>query len=109
MFEKYDYILDDLRHFTLFPRSYGAVQGRSAEYWSAVSRRYSQAMARVDSTDWRWHVIQYKDGREELAYLRVLSNGFLSGRRPALYRGIVIPRRIELGTFDHIKEIRLAF
>ena len=75
--------LADLRHFKLFPRRYKTPQGRPLSYWTDV--------------------------RMELAYLRVLQDGFFSGAYPSIYKGIVIPRRIGYGTFSHIKDIRLAF
>ena len=49
------------------------------------------------------------DGHKELAYLRVLRDGFLSGKAPAIYRGMLIPRRIDYVTFSHIDRVRLAF
>ena len=101
--------LADLRHFKLFPRRYKTPQGRPLSYWTEVSRRYGNTMKAINGCDYHWRIITYDDGRRELAYLRVLQDGLLSGAYPSIYKGIVIPRRISYGTFAHIKDIRLAF
>ena len=107
--EDLKYILDDLRHITLFPRRYETRQGMDAEYWREVGHRMSQVEKRVDCCPWHWYVIEYKDGHKETTRLRVLKGGFFSGMYPALYRGAIYPRMVIIGTFDHIKDIRLAF
>ena len=105
----YDYIINDLLRFKPFRKRYETERGRDSGYWSGVARRYSSALALVESLPWRWYVIAYRDGREELAYLRVLNGGLFTGKRPAIYRGAIIPHRICLGTFAHVKELRIAF
>ena len=102
-------IIDDLRHLTLFPRRYTTPKGRSKAYWGEVDRRYANEMKRIDSSVIRWRVIEFNDGHKELACLRVLKGGIFSGAYPAIYRGPLIPHRISLGTFSHIKNIHLAF
>jgi hypothetical protein len=99
-------IMADLRHMTIIPRRYDAVRKLN---WSAVGLKYSKALAGIESSPWHWYVIQYEDGRQELTYLRVLAEGLLSGKRAAIYRGLLIPRMVRIVTFSHIKEIRLAF
>lgn len=103
------YFLNDLRHVTLFPRRYKTRQGMSEDYWRAVNSRLVQAKKRIDACDWHWYVIEFKDGHKETTRLRVLKGGFFSGMYPALYRGAIIPRPVIIGTFDHIKDFRLAF
>lgn len=78
-------------------------------YWHKVAREYRNTEKRVQSTRFRWYVLTYRDKHKELAYLRVLSGGFFSGEAPALYRGIIIPHRINLVHYSFIKSIRLAF
>ena len=102
-------IFSHLRHFTLFPSRYKDLPGKGAEYWSGVMRKYFNTEKRINASDFRWYVIEYLDGHKELAYLRVLSNGLLSGKAPAIYRGRVIPHRIDYVTFSHVDRIRLAF
>ena len=102
-------IIHDLRYFTLIPRRYRTARGKGEEYWSKVMRAYKNAMKEIGSMNTHWHVIEYKDGHCELAYLRVLQGGIFSGLRPAIYRGVIIPRMVRFGTFDHIDRIRLAF
>lgn len=109
MSKESNYILADLRHVTLFPRRYKAALGLGVEYWDGVVRRYKNYEKVILSSDWHWRVIEFDDGRCELAYLRVLQNGFFSGHQAAIYRGLVIPRRIGYGTWSHVKSIRLAF
>ena len=102
---KNDYILEDLRHITLFPRRYKA----SGPKWSSVGLNYSRNLAKVESTPWHWYVIEYTDGHKETTYLRVLAGGLFSGKRAAIYRGLIFPRRIDIVTFSHVKDIWLAF
>lgn len=99
----------DLRHFTLIPARYKDLPGQGAEYWSGVTRKYCNIEKRISASDFRWYVIEFLDGHQELAYLRVLQDGFFSGKAPAIYRGMIIPRRIDYVTFSHIIQIRLAF
>ena len=99
----------DLRYFTLIPSRYKDLPGKGAEYWSGVMRKYFNTEKRINASSFRWYVIEYLDGHKELAYLRVLSNGLLSGKAPAIYRGMVIPHRIDYVTFSHVDRIRLAF
>lgn len=103
---KDNYILEDLRHITLFPKRYDNVRGLN---WSSVGLNYSRHLAKVESTPWHWYVIEYTDGHKETTYLRVLAGGLFSGKRAAIYRGLVFPRRIDIVTFSHIKYIWLAF
>ena len=106
---KFNTILSDLMLLRVFPRRYGTPIGRGNEYWMEVSADYADYEKKLLASDFRWKVITYDDGREELAYLRVLKGGMLSGIYPAIYRGLIIPRRIELGTWARIKKIRTAF
>ena len=103
------YILQDLRNFKLFPKRYKTTTGKSAGYWSHVHRAYGNFKKRVGNSGWHWYVGTYKDGRKELAYLRVLQNGIFSGLASAIYRGILIPHRISFAQFDAMKNIRVAF
>ena len=100
-------IWEDLRYVTLFPRRYETLQGMGEDYWREVNHRLAQTKKRVDTCDWHWYVIEYKDGHKETTKLRVSKAGPFSGA--ALYRGVIIPRHVGIGTFDHIKNIRLAF
>lgn len=102
-------ILGDLRYFTLIPSRYKNLLGKGADYWSGVMRKYCNQEKKINCSDFRWYVIEYMDGHKELAYLRVLSNGLFSGKAPAIYRGMIIPHRIDYVTFSHIDRIRLAF
>ena len=109
--EQIGYILSDLRYLRIFPRRYSK---RAREDWREVSwgevmRRYGNTQKDILNSGIRWRVITYDDGRKELAYLRVLQGGLLTGAYPAIYRGIIIPRRIDYPTFSHIRNIRLAF
>ena len=102
-------ILNDLRKLTLFPRRYSCPQGRDHAYWREEGRRYSNTMKALDESWGHWRVIEFTDGHEELAYIRVLRGGLLSGMFPAIYRGPIIPHMIDYVTFSHIKRIRQAF
>lgn len=103
------HIIEDLRHLTLFPRRYKAPKGRSGDWWREVMRRYANTEKRIESNYYHWYVIQYDDGHHETARLRVLQGGLFSGMTPAIYRGAVIPRMLDFGTYSHIKDMRLAF
>ena len=107
--ERIKEIWEDLRHVTLFPRRYETRQGMDEDYWRAVNRRLIKAKGRVSNCAWQWYVIEFKDGHKETTRLRVLKGGFFSGMSAALYRGAIIPRYVDIGTFDHIKDITLAF
>lgn len=102
-------IFADLRHVKLYRKRYPVPQGKGDDYWRDVMRRYGNLEKELRGRFFRWHVIEYKDGRKELAYLRVLQNGVFSGLAPAIYRGILIPHRVTFPQFDAMKEIRLAF
>ena len=102
-------IFADLRHFTLFHARYKTGLGHGSEYWQGVYRKYGNAEKRISSSCFRWYIIEYHDGHKELARLRVLKDGMFSGKVPAIYRGVVIPRRIDFVTFSHVDKIRLAF
>lgn len=99
----------DIRYLTLFPRRYKPPKGLSMDCWDAVLRRYCNMEKTISSSSLRWRVIHYDDGRKELAYLRVLQGGLFSGFAPAIYRGVIIPRMVDYGTFAHIRTIELAF
>ena len=99
----------DLHYLTLFPKRYDAPKGKDADYWRNVGNRYCNMEKTIKSSDLHWRVIEYDDGRKELAYLRVLQGGFSSGLYPAIYRGLIFPRKIGRATFANIKNIRLAF
>ena len=102
-------ILGDLRYLTLIPSRHRTPTGMGADFWSGVMRKYCNQQKRINASDFRWYVIEFKDGRKELAYLRVLRDGFFSGKAPAIYRGMFIPHRIDYITFSHIDRVRLAF
>lgn len=107
---------NDLKYLRILPKRYARpfdtipsdIEGR-AQYWRAVSRRYGNEVKRLTCTDYHWHIITYKDGRKELAYLRAIKGGLFGGMTPAMFRGIVIPRKVSLMTFSCIKHIRFAF
>ena len=101
--------LGDLRYLVLFPGRHKVAWGRGEDYWRSELRRYGNAEKRILSSDYRWYVLEFKNGRKELAYLRVLQGGFFSGLYPAIYRGIFIPRMLDYVTFSGIDRIRLAF
>lgn len=101
--------IEDMRYIKLYRKQYPVPQGKGEDYWRDVMRRYGNTEKRVKCSYYHWHVIEFKDGRKELAYLRVLQNGIFSGMASAIYRGILIPHRITYPQFDAIKEIRLAF
>jgi len=101
-------LLSDLRHFTLFPRRYPALRGMGHDFWAGVVRRYRNAEKEIADADSPWFVIEWRDGGQELAFLRVLKGGFLSGRYPAIYRGFW-PRRLSYSDFSRIEAIRAAF
>lgn len=107
--QEFKNFLSDLRYLTLFPRRYRTSGRRPADYWHEVVRDYKNAEKLLDSSDFRWRVLEFKDGHKELAYLRVRQGGFLSGYASAIYRGVVFPRRIDYPTFANIDRIRLAF
>ncbi len=102
-------IIRDLLHVTLRPRRYATPQGRTDDWWRGVMRRYANTEKRIESNYYHWYVIQYDDGHQETARLRVLQGGLFSGMTPAIYRGAVIPRMVDFGTYAHIKDMRLAF
>ena len=108
LINKIEHIFADLRYFTLFPRKYDVPEGMGEQYWRSVRRAYGNMEKRIQCCSYHWYVIEFKDGHKELAYLRVLQNGILSGLAPAIYRGF-IPRRISAKQFPNIKDIRLAF
>lgn len=99
----------DLRHLTIFPRKYTAPKKKAADYWTGIVKEYKNTEKVLDSSDFHWRVLEFADGHKELAYLRVLQGGLLSGYSSAIYRGLVIPRRIDYVTFSNIDRIRLAF
>ena len=101
--------LGDLRFITLTRARYKTARGKGEDYWRSEIRRYGNIEKRILSSDYRWYVLEFSDGRKELAYLRVLQGGFFSGLAPAIYRGRIIPHRIDYVTFSNITNIRLAF
>lgn len=92
----------------LFHKRYKTPQGKSRAYWSKVMRRYGNTQKELSSTDWRWRIVTYDDGRRELFYLKERAGGILTGKYPAIYRGIIFPKLIGYGTFAHIKSITLV-
>jgi hypothetical protein len=102
-------LIGDLRYLTLSHRRYKTCAPVGADEGQALIRRYGNAEKRILCASSCWHVIGFKDGHKELAYLRVLRDGFFSGKGPAIYRGRFIPHRIDLATFHNISNIRLAF
>ena len=109
MKEQMKRIASDLRLLVLFPKRYEVRGSHGADFWRRALQSYGDLEKRLLSTGYRWRVITYDDGHRETAYLRVLSGGVMSGKYPAVYRGLVIPRRIDLETFTRIKDIRIAF
>lgn len=109
MKERLKDILDDLRLLVLFPKRYEVRGSHGADFWRRALQSYGDLEKRLLASGYRWRVVTYDDGYRELAYLRVLKGGVMSGKYPAVYRGLVIPRRIDLETFTRIKEIGIAF
>ena len=101
--------IEDLRYVKLYRKQYPVPQGKGEEYWRDVMRRYGNRMKEIRDGYYHWYVIEFKDGRKELAYLRVLHNGLFSGMCPAIYRGLLFPHLVRHAQFDAMKEIRLAF
>ena len=101
--------IDDLRYVKLYRKQYPVPQGMSDDYWRDVMRRYGNFEKEIKGGYYRWYVIEFKDGRKELAYLRVLQNGIFSGMRPAIYRGLLFPHRVTHAQFDAMKDISVAF
>lgn len=101
-------ILSSLRCARLFPRRYDTPQGLKMDYWGEVLREYGNMEKYILGHSSHWFIVEYKDGNKELAYLRVLKGGMLSGKYPAIYRGF-IPRMVIYGTFCHYKSVRPAF
>lgn len=97
----------DLRYFRLFPKRYKLTHYGDADYWHNVSREYGNFKKRVDSCDYHWYVITYKDGSRELAYFKVWRIVNPHGGR--LYRGAIIPRYWGITQQEHVRDIRLAF
>lgn len=102
--------LEDLRFLVLRPKKYGMPPDYPTEtmargtYWRKTIARYDTTMKRLRGRCYHWYVITYIDGRQELAYLRVLKLGIA----PAIYRGL-IPRLLSTTQYANIKNIRLAF
>lgn len=96
----------DIRYLK-FPKKYGTTQGKDADYWHKVSRNYYNFEKRVDTCGWHWYVITFKDGRKELAYLKVHRAIIPHGGR--LCRGLIFPRYWGVDQYEHTKEITLAF
>ena len=107
--QQFKRILADLRYLTLLPARYRAHVKKGADYWHDVVKDYKNTEKVLLSSDFRWRILEFKDGHRELAYIRVLQGGFFSGYASAIYRGLLIPRRIDYPTFDHIERILLAF
>ena len=101
--------IKDLRYVKLYRKQYPAEKGKSEDYWRNVVRRYGNAVKEIKCGYYHWYVIEFKDGRKELAYLRVLQNGLFSGMRAAIYRGLLFPHIITHVQFDAMKDISLAF
>ena len=101
--------IEDLRYVKLYRKQYPAPQGMGEDYWRGVVRRYGNFQKQLGKGCGDWYVIEFKDGRKELAYLRVLQNGIFSGMRPALYRGLLFPHIVTHVQFDAMKSISLAF
>lgn len=96
--------LSDLRYVRLFPRRMDPPQGMSEEFWSKATRRYRNTEKWIAGRSDHWYVIEYMDGRCELAYLRVLQGGLLSGKYPAIYRGLW-PVMVTTGEYVHMRRI----
>lgn len=105
----------DLRCIKLFPKRRGIPQGvpstrrKKTYYWNSVAREYSNWCKRLSHSDYHWRIITYKDGTEELAYIKLRQGGFLSGMLPDAYRGILIPRRLGVVWYSQVKDTRIAF
>ena len=72
-----------------------------------MAEAYGNFTKRVDSTDWHWYVVTYRDGREELTYFKVRRLLVPHGGR--LCRGILFPRYWGVTQYEHTTDIRLAF
>lgn len=109
--EEIKYLLRDLRYFTLIPKKYKTTRiadfdERNA-YWSKVAKDYYNFKKRVDSSDYHWYVITYKDGRKELAYFKVWRLVLPHGG--GLCRLALVRRYFGTQEYEHVKDIRLAF
>ena len=100
---------EDIKCLFRLPRRYKPPMGLNEAGWRDIVRRYSNEQKAISHSDYHWRIITYDDGRRELSYLRVLRGGFASGKYPAIYRGVIIPRRISYARFAHITNIRFAF
>lgn len=101
--------IEDMRYIKLYRKQYPVPQGKSDDYWRDVVRRYGNVEKKIKCGFYHWYVIEFKDGRKELAYLRVLQNGLFSGMRSAIYRGILFPHKVSHAQFDAMKDISVAF
>lgn len=112
-------IWQDLRYLTLFPKRYKgsppdcpADRDEWRKYWGRVSRKLARFTKEVQSSDQHWRVITYKDGRKELAYIKVRTTFYVGmvNKRGQLCRGLsVFHRAVTPHQFAFIKSIRLAF
>lgn len=101
----------DLRYLTLFPKRYGTPQGLSADDWHKLNREFGNLRKKMSGTDNRWYVITFKDGRKELSYIKVRSEGIYHNdyvRGGVLCRGI-IPRRWLVTEYANVAGIKIAF
>lgn len=99
--------LQSLRNYRLFPKRCKPLLGKSDSFWRRIGGQYGDFMKKLNGSDYHWRVITYKDGSKEIAYLKVRQGGLLSGMYPAIYRGVVIPRRLTYDWFAQVKEIKL--
>lgn len=99
--------LQDIRHLKLFPKRYKTTKGLSADEWREVWHRYNNFKKIVDCSDYHWYVITYKDGRKELAYLKVWRLVEPHGGR--LCRGMILPMLFSPTQYEHVEDIRIAF
>lgn len=117
MFEKMRAILRDLRYFVLFPKRYKKPiepapedYKQWAEYWRGERRRAGNLYKKMACSCSHWHVVTYKDGRQELAFFWTIPPGFsCRGSAATLYRGLLWPRIISAREVRNYKSTRIAF
>ena len=88
-------------------KRYRPTGGMTADYWHKVAHNYYNLKKRVGCSSDHWYVITYKDGRKELAYLKVRYSLRPHGGR--LCRGVILPSYWGVTDFEHARNIELAF
>lgn len=126
MFEDYRHIINDLRHFVLFPKRYRQAPADCpprcypkedpegyrawADYWRQVRIARYGMEHRVKESDYHWYVVTFKDGRKELAYLKYRTLFYkYADSKGAVCRGVLFTRPLRAVWVAHVKDISLAF